>query len=68
VSSLPAIAAMVAVRVFLPTGTGRLLLGAAVGVGLGLVAAVAQLGPAEVRARWRALVSSPPPPVAPDRL
>jgi O-antigen/teichoic acid export membrane protein len=68
VSSLPAIAAMVAVRALLPSGTPQLLLGAAVGVGLALAVAIAQVGPGELRTGWRALLSSPPPsPVAPDR-
>ena len=67
-SSLPAIAAMVAVRVLLPDGAVQLLLGAAVGVGLALAVVIAQVGLGELRARWRALVSPPPAaPVAPDR-
>ncbi len=66
VSSLPAIVAMVAVRVLLPSGAAQLLLGAAVGVGLGLAVAIAQIGPDEVRTGWRELVSPPRPPLGPD--
>ena len=67
VSSLPAIGAMVAVRVLVPGGAVQLLLGACAGVGLALAVAIAQIGPDEMRTRWRALVSPPPAPVAPDR-
>jgi len=68
ISSLPAVAAMVAVRLLLPGGVVQLLLGACAGVGLSLAVVIAQVGPAQLRTRWRALISPPAPaPVLHDQ-
>jgi O-antigen/teichoic acid export membrane protein len=45
VSSLPALGAMAAVRVLLPTGTERLAVGIALGIGLAAAVGALQLGP-----------------------
>jgi O-antigen/teichoic acid export membrane protein len=51
VANLPAIVAMIAVRVLMPAGTLRLIVGVAIGLVAALTVAVAAAGPADVRAR-----------------
>jgi O-antigen/teichoic acid export membrane protein len=50
-ASIPALAAMVAVRVLLPEGILRLTVGVALGVAAAVTVAIAAVGPADVRAR-----------------
>jgi O-antigen/teichoic acid export membrane protein len=66
-ASLPALAAMVAVRLLLPSGTLRLTVGVALGLVSAVTVAVAAAGPADVRARLLELRgrSGPEPGLAP---
>jgi len=56
VSSLPALGAMVALRLFLPPGTERLAVGAALGIGLAAAVGALQLGPRRLLAAGRSVM------------
>ena len=66
-ASLPAIGAMIAVRLLMPAGTLRLVVGLAIGLVAAVATAVAAAGPAEVRARLLELRgrSGPEPGLSP---
>jgi O-antigen/teichoic acid export membrane protein len=68
-SSVPAIVAMVALRVLLPPGVMQLVLGTVVGLGLAAAVAIVQIGPSQLHKRLRALVSRAPlqAPLTADR-
>ena len=56
VSSLPSLGAMIALRLFLPSGTERLAVGAALGIGLATAVGALQVGPRRLLTAGRRVV------------
>jgi O-antigen/teichoic acid export membrane protein len=64
VSTLPSLAAMCAVRIFMTEGSSRLLVGAVVGLGLALAVGIAEIGPGRLRSTLRLLGRPAPDPAS----
>jgi hypothetical protein len=67
-ASVPAVAVMLAVRLLLPAGAGRLFIGVFLGLAAALVVGIAAAGPARLREQLREIMRARPAGRRPEAL